>query len=63
MDKLDLIYDDTKEAKESILRVEARVNDVFTRLAVVEERTTRKAAILSAIISAITSFFAGLLGR
>lgn len=59
MDRLDLVYDGVKEVKETTQRIEDKVDQLDVRLSVVEDRGIRR----SAIISAITGFLAGLLGR
>ena len=59
MTTLDLIHDDVKRLNGSVDRVEAKVGEIGIRLALVEERVTKRAT----VISIVTGFMAGLLGR
>ena len=59
MDPLELVHEGVQEVKETTRRIEDKVDQLDVRLAVVEDRGVRR----SAIVSAITGFLAGLLGR
>lgn len=59
MEKLDLIHEDLKEVKTDLREVRSDVVEIKTKLAVVEDRTTRR----SAFIAAIVGFLSGLVGR
>jgi len=57
--QLDLIHDNVKATQASVQRVEDKVDHITERLTRVEERTTVRATIISAIVG----FLASLVNR